>query len=203
MRVALYARVSTARDQHPEIQVDEMRKYCRARGWEVSFELVDEGYSGKSTKRPGLDRLRELVKTRKIDGVVTLKLDRLFRSLSDLMTTLNWFTECKVFFCAINDPIDMSTASGKLLIQVLGAFAEFERSLINERSALGMAAAKARGVKFGRPKMYDETKIIAARNSGMSYRKIERDLKIPMGVISRVLKGARLSGKIAASSSTP
>lgn len=82
-KVLIYARCSTTQhDQRPEVQVEELRRYCEARGFEVCEEVVDHGFSGSTEKRPGLKRLQELVRSRKVDVVVVVKLDRLFRSVT-------------------------------------------------------------------------------------------------------------------------
>lgn len=192
MRVVLYARVSTTKEQKPELQIAELREFCWRRNWEIVEECVDQGYSGKSDKRPGLDRLLLLVRARKVDGVVVLKLDRLFRSLQHLTRTLSEFGDLGVSFVAVNDQIDMTTASGKLMAHLVGAFAEFEHSLICERTRLGMDFAKKNGKQIGRPKLHDESKIIELRKSGKSYRQIERELNIPLGVVSRAIRSETL-----------
>lgn len=195
MRVAIYARVSTNKEQKPEAQIAEIKSYCERRGWIVIEELVDQGYSGKSDKRPGLDRLLSLVRAGKVDGVVVTKLDRLFRSLQHLTATLSEFAELNICFTAVHDQIDMSTASGKLMAQLIGAFAEFEHSLICERTRIGMDFARKSGKKFGRPRVHNEAKILELRNSGKTYRQIERELKIPLGVVSRAIRSATLRVK--------
>lgn len=192
MRVALYARVSTTKEQKPEIQIAELRSYSERRGWVIVEELIDHGYSGKSDKRPGLDKLLSLVRAGKLDGVVVTKLDRLFRSLQHLTAMLAEFAELGVCFTAANDQIDMSTASGKLMAHLIGAFAEFEHSLICERTRMGMDFARKNGKKFGRPKIHDEAKIIELRQAGKSYRQIEQELKIPLGVVSRAIRSETL-----------
>lgn len=153
MKVVTYSRVSTAHhDQNPEIQIQELRRYCAARTWSIREELVDHGFSGASDNRPGLKKLLELVRSRKVDAVVVVKLDRLFRSLRHLVTTLDEFQSLKVQFVAIKDNVDYSTPSGRLFIQVLGSLAEFEKSLLRERTVMGLEYAKASGKILGRPR---------------------------------------------------
>lgn len=195
MRVALYARVSTT-DQNPESQIETIRKFCSDRGWQVTEEIVDRGFSGASDKRPGLAKLLMLVRARKVDGVVCLKLDRLFRSLQHLTRTLSEFEELGICFTAVNDQIDLSTSAGRLMLNVISSFAQFELDLIRERTKLGIENARKKGKHLGRPKLHSEEKVIEARNSGLSYRAIEKQLGVPQGVVSRIIRDARLKGLI-------
>lgn len=123
-RTVIYARCSTTQhDQKPEVQIEELRRYCSARGWEILEEIIDHGYSGSSDKRPGLKRLHELVRSRKADVVVVVKLDRLFRSIKHLITTLGEFSELGIEFVSLGEQLDFSTSSGKLLFHIIAAFA--------------------------------------------------------------------------------
>lgn len=203
MRVILYARVSTTRDQKLEVQLDEMRLYCKNRNFEVVKEITDFGYSGTTDKRPGLVELNKLVKGRKADGVIVLKLDRLFRSLKHLITTLSEFEELGVKFISLKEQIDMTTSSGRLLVGLLGAFAEFEADIIRDRTLLGLDFARKSGKILGRPTKHDPNKIIALRNEGNSYRKIAVELNCPLGVVSQVISSGRKSGKILVGKTEP
>jgi DNA invertase Pin-like site-specific DNA recombinase len=194
MRIATYSRVSTAHhDQNPQIQVDELRRYCVARGWTVTEEITDHGYSGGSDQRPGLKRLLELVRSRRVDAVVVTKLDRLARSLKHLMTLLDEFSALGVQFVSLHDQIDLTTASGRLMLHILAAFGEFERGLVRERTLAGLAHARSKGVRLGRPPLYSPTKIQLLRSQGLSYREISAKTGAPMGSITRALAGARKS----------
>src|SRR4051812_14621580 len=104
LRVITYSRCSTAHhDQNPDVQVQELRRYCTARGWQIVDEVVDHGYSGGTDNRPGLKKLMTMVRSRDVDGVVVLKLDRLFRSLKHVITSLEEFESLGVQFVAIKD----------------------------------------------------------------------------------------------------
>jgi DNA invertase Pin-like site-specific DNA recombinase len=189
MNVATYSRVSTAdKGQNPDVQVSELRRYSAARGWSVVDEIIDHGFSGASDQRPGLKRLLSLVRTRKVDVVVVVKLDRLFRSLKHLVTTLEDFQSLGVQFVAIKDNVDYSTPSGRLFVQILGSLAEFEKSLLRERTLAGLEYAKARGKRLGRPKSRDDQFIIKLRNAGMTYTQIQRQLGCGRSAIYRALK---------------
>jgi DNA invertase Pin-like site-specific DNA recombinase len=187
MKVALYARVSTRDKQNPELQLRELKRYCHSRGLQIAFSVTDKA-SGSTEDRTGLKRILESVRRREIDGVVVLKLDRLFRSLKHLITTLEEFEALGVKLIAVRDQVDMTTPSGRLFIQVIGALGEFERELIRERVIMGLENAKAKGVVLGRPKLRDDKKIRELRQLGNSYQSIQKKLKISKGAVWRALQ---------------
>ena len=187
MKVALYARVSTRDKQNPEVQLRELRHYCASRGLTVAFTVTDKA-SGSTDDRVGLKRILELVRLRKVDGVVVLKLDRLFRSLKHLIQTLEEFEVLKIKLIAVRDQVDMTTPSGRLFIQVIGALGEFERELIRERVILGLENAKAKGKILGRPKTTPEKEIKKLRAQGLSYQGIQKKLNTSKGAVWRALQ---------------
>jgi len=138
-----YARISTI-DQNLNLQLDALK----AAGCKHIYE--DEGISGAHANRPGLSRA--LKRLSSDDVLVVWKLDRLGRSMRHLIELTTMFDDKGIGFRSLSDAIDTSTPGGKLYFHLMGAFAEFERNLISERTKAGMAAAKARGVKMGRPK---------------------------------------------------
>ena len=142
MAIFGYARVSTI-DQNLDAQKDALLKY----GCE---KIYYEKASGKNVERPQLQKL--LSSLREKDVVVVYKLDRLARSLKDLIDLVNDLANKKVDFVSISDGIDTSTAVGKLIFHLVGAFAEFERDIISERTKVGLESARARGRKGGKPK---------------------------------------------------
>src|SRR5271165_1391276 len=148
-RVALYCRVSTI-EQHVEPQLHALRSYAEARGLTIAAEYVDHGVSGAKDRRPALDRLLADCRRRSVDAVAVTKLDRLGRSLRHLLTLVGELEAVGVDFISLDDGLDTSTPVGRLFFQIRGAFAEYEQSLIAERAAAGRAAAKRRGVQFGR-----------------------------------------------------
>ncbi len=189
MKVATYSRVSTSHhNQNPEVQVHELRRYCEARGWTIAHEIVDHGFSGGTDARPGLKELLKLVRERKIDVVVVVKMDRLFRSLKHLVTTLEEWQALSVQFVATKDNIDYTTPAGRLLAQILGSLAEFEKSLLIERTMLGLEHARRQGKTLGRPKTRDDAKIQDLRQQGLSYTAIQKQLGVSRGAISRALQ---------------
>lgn len=187
LRVATYSRVSTSHhNQDPEIQVYELRRYCEARDWEVTHEIVDHGYSGGTAVRPGLKELQELVKLRKIDAVVVVKLDRLFRSLRHLVVTLEDWEALGVKFVSVKDAVDWTTPAGRFFVQVLGSLAELEKSILVERTMMGLDHARRKGKKLGRPKS-DHLAIQELRAKGKSYSQIQTELGVGRATISRAL----------------
>ena len=148
MRVGLYARVSTTNGQSPEMQFLELRDYCSRRNWTVIGEYVDTGISGAKESRPALNRLMADVHRRKIDVVCCWKIDRFGRSLKHLVLALADLESCGVAFIAVQDAIDLSTASGRLMFQLVGAMAEFERALAKERVVCGIRNARAKGKRL-------------------------------------------------------
>ncbi len=138
-----YARISTI-DQNLDLQLDALSRA----GCEKVFR--DEGVSGAKAKRPGLEETLKALNAG--DHLVVWKLDRLGRSLRHLIDLITAFEEKGVGFTSISDGIDTTTPIGKLFFHLSGAFAEYETNINSERTKAGMAAAKARGVKMGRPK---------------------------------------------------
>jgi DNA invertase Pin-like site-specific DNA recombinase len=192
MKALIYARVSTSHhDQKPEIQVNELKKWCEGRGWEVSHEIVDHGFSGASDNRPGLKKLLSLVRSKEVDAVIVMKLDRLFRSLKHLVTTLEEFEKLGVHFVATKDNVDYSTPSGRFFVQVLGSLGEFERSLLRERTMLGLEHARSLGKTFGRPRMHDASLIFTLHQEGHSYRQIREITGASLASISEAIKSVR------------
>jgi DNA invertase Pin-like site-specific DNA recombinase len=152
VRVALYARVSTAdKGQDPRVQTLELQEYCQRRGWSVAGEYVDVGISGTKEKRPELDRLMADAHRRRFDAVLCWKFDRFARSVSHLLRALETFRTLGIDFVSFSEQLDTSTPTGKMVFTVLGAVAELERSLIVERVRAGMRNARAKGKRIGRP----------------------------------------------------
>src|SRR3954462_4549889 len=143
-----YARVSTA-DQNLDAQLDALdRAGCE--------KVFTDKVSGSRAERPGLDQALAFVRDRKGDTLVVWKLDRLGRSLKHLIETIGSLSERGIGFKSLQENIDTTTSTGKLVFHVFAALAEFERHLIRERTGAGLAAARARGRKGGRPRCLDE-----------------------------------------------
>jgi DNA invertase Pin-like site-specific DNA recombinase len=186
MRVAIYARTSTSNGgQSPEMQLRELREHCQQRGWEISSVYVD-AISGSKDSRPQLDRLWSDVRRRKVDVVLCWKLDRFSRSLKSLVNSLAELETLGVAFVSLRDNLDLATPTGRLMFQVIGAMAEFERSLIQERIRCGLRNARSKGRVLGRPKLdVNAENIRNLRASGLSWRKIALETGQARGTCQR------------------
>ena len=186
IRAAIYARVSTKNGQHPEMQLEELQAYCQRRQWEIAGEYVDNGISGTREQRPALDRLLADCRKRLVDAVVVYRYDRFARSLRQLVNALEEFRALGVDFISLHEGVDTSTPNGRLVFGIFASIAEFERELIRERVRSGIAAARARGKRLGRPKVTVDTYRIAfLRAQGLSWAKIGEALGIGEGTVRR------------------
>ena len=186
-RIALYARVSTLNgNQDPEMQLSELREYAKRRDWQIVEEYVDRGVSGSKDSRPALNRLMAHAHRRGFDAVLVWKIDRWGRSLKHLVTSLAELDAYGIAFVSLRDNLDLGTPSGRLMFQIIGAMAEFERALIQERVRAGLAHARAKGKRLGRPRVFvSESRISELRNSGLSWRAIAKELKLGTGTVHR------------------
>ena len=181
-RVPLYARVSTLNGQDPEMQLSELREYASRRGWSITREYVDQGVSGSKESRPELNQLMADAHRRKFDAVLVWKIDRFGRSLKHLVNALADLCAYGVAFISFRDNLDLSTPSGRLMFQIIGAMAEFERSLIQERVRAGLRNARAKGKKFGRPRAdVDSDRVVALRSDGLSWSQVCRRQNVSKG----------------------
>jgi len=189
MRVAIYARVSTANSgQDPSMQTRELREYADRRGWKLAGEYVDIGISGSKEKRPELDRLMADAHKRRFDAVCVWRFDRFARSVSHLLKALETFKALGIDFVSYSEQMDTSTPAGKMVFTVLGAVAELERSLIVERVKAGLRNAKAKGKRLGRPKIgVDSAKIAALRRAGRSWGEIAKETGWTKGTVQRAI----------------
>ena len=188
MRAAIYARCST-QDQTVDLQLDGLRDYAKARGLKIVTEYLDEGVSGARTKRPALDRLLAEAHRRRFDTVLVWKLDRLGRSLSHLIRIVDTLGSLGVDLVSLGDPgLDTTSPHGKLVFSIMGAVAEFERDLIRERTRAGMAAARRRGKRIGRPRVYVPlTKARALMGQGLSQREVAERLGVARATLKKAL----------------
>jgi DNA invertase Pin-like site-specific DNA recombinase len=192
-RLALYARVSTL-DQKTAPQLDALRAYATARGFEVVEEYVDHGVSGAKSRRPALDQLLADARRRRFDAVACVKLDRLARSVRHLTEMAGEFDALGVGLIVLDQAIDTTTPAGRLLFHVLGSIAEFERDLISERTRAGMAAARRRGARFGRPHAIrgpDTYKLERRLREGASLRTVAKELGCSAATVMREAKRLR------------
>ena len=187
MRAAIYARVSTANGgQSPEMQLIELREYCQRRGWEIVGEFVDAGISGAKERRPQLDALLSTCRKRRVDAVVVYRYDRFARSLRQLVVALEEFRSLGIEFISLHEGVDTSTPNGRLVFGIFASIAEFERELIRDRVKSGIAAARSKGKRLGRPRVtVDAATIAALRDSGASWSVISRQLGLSAGTAKR------------------
>jgi DNA invertase Pin-like site-specific DNA recombinase len=179
---AIYARVSTNNGQNPEMQLGELRAYCKRRGWRISGEFVDNGISGSKEHRPSLDRLLSVCRKRSVDAVVVYRYDRFARSLRQLVNALEEFRALGIDFISLHEGVDTSTPNGRLVFGIFASIAEFERELIRDRVRSGLAAARKKGKRLGRPRVaVDIARIHALRREGASWPAISRKLGIGVG----------------------
>lgn len=189
-RAAIYARVSTD-SQTVENQLQVLQEVATRSGWTIVATFTDEGISGAKGRdqRPGLDALLKAVARREIDIVMAWSVDRLGRSLSDLVSFLADLQtkQCDLFLH--QQALDTSTPSGRMLFQMLSVFAEFERSMIAARVRAGQARARAKGVRMGRPPtpVYRLKRVEKALRSGDgSIRTIAREHGVSTATVQRV-----------------
>jgi DNA invertase Pin-like site-specific DNA recombinase len=187
MKVALYTRVSTSgKGQDTEVQARELREYATRRGWDVIQEYTDNGVSGAKESRPALDRLMQDARRRKFDGVLCWKLDRIGRSLKHLVNLLAELEAVGIALVSFSDNLDLSTPQGRLMFQIIGAMAEFERSLTVERVKAGIAHARSKGKRLGRPKVsVNASQINRLRESGASWSAVCQETGLSAGTAKR------------------
>jgi len=165
------------------MQLRELREYISHRGWKIVGEYVDTGFSGAKANRPSLDKLMTDAAKRKFDCVVVWKLDRFGRSVLNLSQQLAALTSFGVRFVATTQGLDtdQSNPTAALLLHILSAVAEFERSMIRERTLSGIHAAQAAGKVVGRPKrVFRRDEVVRLRDvEGLSWRAIGKELGIP------------------------
>src|SRR5271169_6818010 len=189
-RVAIYLRVSTSK-QETSNQRRELEAVAKRSGWQVVKVYEDAGISGAKgrDKRPGLDAMMKAVNSKEFDMVAAWSVDRLGRSLTDLLSILQGLHDKGVDLFLHQQGLDTSTTAGKAMFQMLGVFAEFERGIIRERINAGLARARANGKKLGRRpvKPAIETRIRQLRTKGTGILKIGRTLGIGTSVVQRVV----------------
>jgi DNA invertase Pin-like site-specific DNA recombinase len=192
-RVALYLRVSTD-GQTVDNQRRELAEVAERHGWHVVEVVEDAGISGAKGRdqRPGFDRLHRLVVRKEVDLVAAWSVDRLARSMQDLLTFLGEVHAKGVGLYLHQQGLDTTTPAGKAMFQMLGVFAEFERAMIRERVNAGLARARAEGKKLGRPKTGAETEaaILAQRAERKGIKAIAKSLGVGVGTVMRVVREA-------------
>lgn len=189
MKVAIYVRVSTKK-QTVEMQLHDLLEAARKSGWTMAGIYNDEGLSGAKSKdeRPALKKLMQAAMRKEFDMVAIWSIDRLARSTIDLFHIMMDLKQKEIDLYAHKQAIDTSTPTGRMMWQLLGIFAEFEKSVIQERVTAGIENARAKGVRLGRPPISKSTEaeILKLRKQGMGLIKIGRTLRIGTSQVQRV-----------------
>ena len=188
-RAALYLRVSTI-DQTTANQERELRQVAERAGWEIVKVYRDHGISGSKgrNKRPAFDALHKAAARREVDIVMAWSVDRLGRSLQDLVAFLSEIHAAGVDLFLHQQGLDTTTPAGKALFQMMGVFAEFERSMIQERVRAGLRRAKDDGKKLGRPRIAPqlEERILAALKAGETIRGVADKFDVNPSTVQRI-----------------
>ena len=203
-RAAVYARVSTA-EQNSELQLREIQDYAARQGWEI-VETFQDTISGAKASRPGLNRLMADARARKFDTLLVWKLDRFGRSLVDCLNNIRILEDRGIRFIAVTQGLDTDqrNPASRFLLHVLGAAAEFERSLIRERTQAGrlryqqdyragkvgktVYSRSGKNMPIGRPKrIFNRERVIELRRKGASIRAIAKTLGVGVGTVTRTL----------------
>src|ERR1700723_1585421 len=189
-RIAIYLRVSTSK-QETSNQRRELEAVARRSGWQIVKTYEDAGISGAKgrDKRPGLDAMMKAVNAKEFQMVAAWSVDRLGRSLTDLLAILQALHDKGVDLFLHQQGLDTSTTAGRAMFQMLGVFAEFERGIIRERVNAGLARARENGTKLGRRRVKPsvEATIRELRAKGDGILKIARTLGVGTSVVQRVV----------------
>ncbi|MBL6948321.1 MAG: recombinase family protein [Rhodospirillales bacterium] len=192
-RVAFYVRVSTD-GQTTENQRLELEKVAKGRGWEIAAVFDDNGISGSKGRehRKQFDQLIKAATRGEFDLVASWSVDRLGRSLQDLIGFLSELHGVGCDLYLHQQGIDTTTPAGKMMFQMCGVFAEFERSMIQERVKAGLERARANGKTLGRPSTSDQTRkrVLKAKGKGLSLRKIAAEVGVSLGTVHNIIKAA-------------
>jgi DNA invertase Pin-like site-specific DNA recombinase len=193
-RAGIYVRVSTT-EQETGLQERELREYCERHGWE-SILYRDRGQSGAKQDRPALNSLLSDLRKRKVDVILVWSLDRLARSLKQLLTISEECRSLGVDLVSLRQNIDTTLPAGRLTFQILGAVAEFERELLRERVKSGMAQARRAGKRIGRPALRhfgpgELERIRLLRTEGTSVRKLAKNFATTQWMIAKLVAASK------------
>ncbi len=190
-KVAIYVRVST-RDQSVDMQLNDLKRYSKERGFKAFKVYKDNGVSGTKELRPALSSLMNDAKKRKFDIVLVWRFDRFARSTKHLINALYEFRNLGIDFISYQENIDTSSPLGEAIFTIISAMAKLERDIIAERVKGGLRKAKANGKCLGRPKSeVDTNKIIEYRRQKKSIREIARELSLSNNLVFRTLQKAQ------------
>src|SRR5713101_1430419 len=200
-RAGVYVRVSTD-GQDTEMQESELKEYCARRGWE-SILYRDRGQSGAKQDRPALNSLLSDLRKRRLHVVLVWSLDRLARSLKQLLSISEECRSLGVDLVSLRQNIDTTLPAGRLTFQILGAVAEFERELLRVRVRAGMEQARRAGKRIGRPALRhfgpgERERIRSLRTQGASVRKLAKDFATTQWMIAKLLGSPEAVESVAA-----
>jgi DNA invertase Pin-like site-specific DNA recombinase len=186
-RAGLYARVSTNDQQTLAMQSRAMREYAARRGWTIVANVRE--VSSGAAKRETREKLLEAARRREIDVVLVWRLDRWGRSVTDLLATLQELEHLGVGFVSLTEALDLTTPAGRAMAGLLAIFAEFEREILGERTRAGLAHARERGIRLGRPATaaIHAAEIRKLHRAGVSKSEIARRLQIGRTSVRRLL----------------
>jgi DNA invertase Pin-like site-specific DNA recombinase len=174
------------------MQTRELREYCQRRTWEIEGEYVDAGVSGAKERRPQLDALLIACRKRRVDAVVVYRYDRFARSLRQLVNALEEFRSLGIEFISLHEGVDTSTPNGRLVFGIFASIAEFERELIRDRVKSGIAAARSKGKRLGRPRVsVDAAEVARLRAQGLGWKVIAKQLGHGVGTVMRMAQEGR------------
>jgi DNA invertase Pin-like site-specific DNA recombinase len=184
-KVAIYARCSTG-EQSLEPQLRDLREYVRNRGWEQIAEYCDFAESGKNDARPAWNELLTKVRQRKVNVIAIAAIDRIGRSLPSLVKALALIVDCDVTLISLRESFDLSTAQGRMLAGLFSVLADYELSLIKERTKAGMRAARAKGKQIGPKKNHlCHHKATELLDRGLGQIKVAKALGVGVGRINQ------------------
>jgi len=195
-RAALYMRVSSG-EQNTGAQEHALREYVQRRGWKLQQIYRDQGVSGANSNRPALNELLKACRRGSFDVIVVWKFDRFARSLKQLMSGLEMCRAFGIDFVSVTEAVDTSLPAGELVFQMIGAVAQFERSLIAERVKSGLANARANGKVLGRPPLRKLTRIEVAElrrqriQRGVPFRHLAKKFGVSVWTAHRMCAGRR------------
>jgi DNA invertase Pin-like site-specific DNA recombinase len=184
--VGIYTRVSTDL-QSVDMQLAALRAHCTNRGWSIFHEYRDEGISGRTSSRPGLDQLMSDARKRKLDCVLVWAFDRFARSTKHLLIALEEFKSLGIQFVSYQQNIDTAGPFGEFFFTIVAAFGQLEHAMIRERVKAGLRNARAKGKRLGRPRVFvSEQRVEMLRGLGLSWRDIAKQLGVGVGTVHRI-----------------
>lgn len=196
IKVAVYARVSTSKQEESlEEQIETLKEYCARNNYDI-YNIYAETISGAKRTREEFDKLMRDVESKKFDAVVVLKLDRFSRSMLNLLDSMEKLKEHNVDFISVIDNMETTTAQGRLIFQIMGALSEFERTLIEARTKIGIERAKREGRICHRPRINVNMKRVKERlEQNIPLTEIAAVEKVSYGTLRNRLKEAGIKVK--------